>query len=185
MTRFEILYLLITVVFGFLATHMVLCWAALLQKRHLVKFYWVHVAWSALVLIVAMQFWWGIWRLHTLDDWSFFSALAIFLELVLLVLAASVITPSRYNTEPINLQDFFYENSTVFFTIFALLMIVLGTVNLFIGDRPLLSTENVIRAIAISVAMVGATTRSEKVHSVLIISGATLLVVFVLLQVVR
>jgi len=45
--------------------------------------------------------------------------------------------------------------------------------------------ENAIRAIAISVAMLGAMTRSVKVHSVLIISGATLLVVFVLLQVVR
>jgi hypothetical protein len=185
MTRFEILYLLITVVFGFLATDMVLCWAALLRKRYLVKFYWVHVAWSVLILIIAMQFWWGIWRLHTLDDWSFFSAMAIFLELVLLVLAAAVITPSRYNTEPIDLQDFFYENSPVFFTICAVLMIVLATVNLFIGDRALLSMENAIRAIAISVAMLGAMTRSEKVHSVLIISGATLLFVFVLIQVVR
>ncbi len=185
MTRFETLHLLVTVVFGFLATDMVLCWAALLRRRRLVKFYWVHVAWSVLILMLAMQFWWGVWRLNTLADWSFFSAAAIFLELVLLVLAASVITPSRYNTERIDLRDLFYENSPVFFTICALLMIVLATVNLFIGDRNLLSMENALRAIGISVAMVGAMTRSEKVHSVLLVSGATLLVVFVLLQVVR
>jgi hypothetical protein len=185
MTRFEFLYVLITFVTAFVVVDMATSWSALLRRRAVVRFYWVHVAWSVLIFLVVVQFWWGAWKLQAYEDWSFFSIAAICAELILLILPVSVITPSKHSDGPIDLQEFFYDNSAMFFSLCALLMIALALVNLVYADRPLLSMENVVRAIAISVAMYGATTRSTIVHTGLIVSGVALLVVFILLQAVR
>jgi hypothetical protein len=64
-------------------------------------------------------------------------------------------------------------------------MVTLALVKFFIAGQPLASAENVIRAVAISVAMLGATTRSVRVHTALVGTGFVLLTTFVFLQVVR
>lgn len=183
MTRFEFLYVLISIVIALAVTNMCASWGALLRNRVAVRFYWVHVAWAVLILFVVIQYWWGFFQYRSVEEWSFFSMAALIGNTILLALTVSVITPSRNLKEHVDLQDFFYEISPVFFSLSALLMLFLALVNWFIGENPLLSIDNVIRAIAISVAMLGATTRSTLVHSILVGSGFVLLILFILMQV--
>jgi hypothetical protein len=114
---------------------------------------------------------------------SFFAMAMLIGNVVLLTLTVSVITPSRKLEGPPDLQEFFYDISPVFSSLSALLMFFLAVANSVIASHPLLSLENVIRAIAISVAMLGASTRSVLVHSILVGSGFVLLTLFTLVQV--
>lgn len=183
MTRFEFLYVLFSIVIALAVTNMCTSWGALLRRRSVVHFYWVHVAWSVLILFIVMQNWWGFYQYHTVENWSFFAMAVLIGNAILLALTVAVITPSIHPQESTDLQAFFYEVSPVFFSLSALLMFSLALVNSFIAEHPLLSLENVIRAIAISVAMLGAATRSVLVHSILVGSGFVLLTLFVLMQV--
>jgi hypothetical protein len=183
MTRFEFLYVLISAVLALALANMCVSWGELLQRRSTVRFYWVHVAWTVLILFIVMQNWWGFFQYRTIDEWSFFAAVTLIGNIVLLALTVAVITPARKVEGTLDLQEFFFEISPVFFSCSALLMFFLAAANSFIAAHPLLSLENVIRAIAISVAMLGATTRSVMVHSILVGSGFVLLTVFIFLQV--
>lgn len=185
MTRFEFLYVLISIIVAVAVTDMVSSWGALLRRRAVVRFYWVHVAWAVLILFIVMQYWWGFWQYHVIEDWSFFAMAALIGNSILLAFTVSVITPDRRVDAPVDLQAFFYEISPMFFSLSAMLMFALALVNLFVGERPLLSADNAIRAVAISVAMLGATTRSTLVHSLLVGSGFVLLTLFILMQVAR
>jgi hypothetical protein len=185
MTRFEFLYLAVSVITALIATGAARSWGALLRRRVVVKFYWIHIAWSALVLFVLMQNWWTFWQYRVIQDWPFLAATAVIGNFLLLAMAVSVITPGRQFGERLELEKFFYEISPVFFTLIAMLMVTLGLVKFFVVGQPLASVENVIRAIAISVAMLGATTRSTKVHTGLVSTGFALLIVFIVLQVTR
>jgi hypothetical protein len=180
MTRFDFLYVLVSVLIAISISDIALAWGALMKRRTQVQFYWVHVAWTVLVIFLLVQLWWGMWVYRSIETWSFFQMAAIVAEIVLLLLAASVLTPRRGSEGAIDLKAFFYDTSPIFFTLSAVLMLVLAIVNLVVAKHPLLGLENVIRAIAISVAMFGATTRSTLVHSILVGSGFVLLLVFVL-----
>lgn len=183
MTRFEFLYVLISAVLALALVNMCVSWGELLQRRSTVRFYWVHVAWTVLIVFIVMQNWWGFYQYRTIEDWSFFGMAMLIGNVVLLALTVSVITPSRKLEGTLDLQEFFYEVSPVFFSFSALLMFFLAAANSVIAAHPLLSLENVIRAIAISVAMLGASTRSVMVHSILVGSGFVLLTLFTLMQV--
>ena len=185
MTRFDFLYVLVSIMVAISISDIAMTWGALLKRRAEVQFYWVHIAWTILVLFLMAQLWWGMWIYHDVEAWSFFQMVAIIGEIILLVLAASVLTPSRNSEAPIDLEAFFYDVSPLFFTLSAILMLLLAIVNLVVAKQPLVGAENVIRAIAISVAMFGATTRSAMVHSILVGSGFLLLLVFVLMHAVR
>ncbi len=183
MSRFDFLYVLVSLVVAFIVTDMGTSWAALLRKRAVVQFYWAHTAWSVLIMLLVTQLWWGLWRYHTMEQWPFFSVAAIVAEMFLLVLTTSVITPPKRTDAAVDLKAFFFEVSPVFFALGAALMVVLALINVTIGDQPLLRMENVIRAVAISVAMYGAISRSTMVHSILVATGFTLLVFFIVVRV--
>ena len=185
MTRFEFLYLAISLITTLVATNTARSWGALLQRRTAVQFYWIHVAWSALIVFVLIQNWWTFWQYRFIDDWSFFAMATLIGNFLLLAITVSVITPARQFADSLDLERFFYDISPVFFSLIALLMITLTLAKLFIAEQPLISADNVIRAVAISVAMLGAMTQSVRVHSALVGSSFVLLFVFVLLQVVR
>ena len=177
MTRFEFLYLVISLITTLVATDTMRSWAAMLRRRASVQFYWIHVAWSVLILFVLIQNWWTFWQYRVIEDWSFFAMAALIGNFLLLAITVSVVTPARQFGERLDLKNFFYEVSPVFFSLIAVLMVTL--------TLALVSIDNVVRAIAISVAMFGAISRSVKVHSVLVGSSFALLIFFVLVQVAR
>ena len=185
MTRFEFLYLVISLITTLVATDTMRSWGAMLRRRASVQFYWIHIAWSVLILFVLIQNWWTFWQYRVIEDWSFFAMAALISNFLLLAITVNVVTPARQFGDRLDLKNFFYEVSPVFFSLIALLMVTLTLVKFFIANQPLVSIDNVVRAVAISVAMLGATTRSVKVHSVLVGSSFALLIFFVLLQVAR
>ena len=101
----------------------------------------------------------------------------------LLVLTTSAITPPKHTDAVVDLKAFFFEVSPVFFALSALLMVVLALVNFAVGEQPLLRIENAIRAVAISVVMYGAISKSTMVHSILVTTGFALLVFFIVVRV--
>ena len=185
MTRFDFLYLVISLIIALVATDMVRSWATFIKNRAQIRFYWVHAAWSALMLFAAIQYWWGFWQYHSVENWSFFPMGALVAQTLLLALILSVITPSRRMEGNLDLQEFFYHVSPVFFSLGGAILVMLALNNFFVGDRPLLSFENAVRAIGITVTMLGATTRSVKIHTALVSTGFVLLTGFILLQVTR
>jgi len=185
MSRFDFLYVLVSMLIAISIGDIALTWGALLKRRAEVSFYWVHAAWTILVLCLMAQLWWGMWIYRDVDPWSFFQVAAIIAEIVLLLMAAAVLTPGRNRIANLDLEAFFYGISPLFFTLSAILMLVLAIVNLVVAKQPLVSLENVIRAIAISVAMFGATTRSTMAHSILVGTGFVLLLAFVLMHAAR
>jgi hypothetical protein len=185
MTRFEFLYLVISLITTLIATDTARSWGALLRRRVAVQFYWIHIAWSVLILFVLIQNWWTFWQYRFVQDWPFLAMAALIGNFLLLAIMVSIITPARQFGERLDLEKFFYEVSPVFFTLIAVLMVTLALVKFFIAGQPLASAENVIRAVAISIAMLGAMTRSVRVHTALVGTGSVLLTSFVFLQVVR
>lgn len=177
MSRFEYLSVLISIVVALGMSEIVVSWGNLLRHRHEVTFYWIHTFASALVMLLLVQFWWGFWVYRELADWSFVALLAIVSEAIVMVLAASVITPSRASTR-IDLKAFYFQNVNVFLVLMAILMVLLAVIDATAGNQPVLHLENLIRGAAVALIVGLMLTRSEVVHGAAIVLGFVLLTVF-------
>ena len=183
MTRFEFLSVLISIVIALGMSDIVSTWGTLLRSRRAVSFYWLHTAWTLIVLLLFIQFWWGFWNFRTVSDWSFGMLIAVVGEAILMVLAGALITPPRESDKTLDLRKFFFDNNRIFFMLGALLIVMLGLVDYVVAGQPLIHAENAVRLGAVSICAVGAIARSERVHAALVFTGVFLFAIFVLVEV--
>ncbi len=178
MSRFEYLSVLISIVIALGIGEVTVCWGRLLQHRDQVRFSWIHLFWSAFILVLMIQFWWGFWNFRTVEGWSFASLIGVVLEAITLVVCSLLLTPGRSLSGEVDLGRLYYDNARPFFLLGGLLLLQLGLIDTLVLGMPLIHMENLIRLVALGVVALAAWSSDTRLHTMLPIAAALLLGIF-------
>lgn len=135
---FAYLSVLLSIIIGLAIAEILQGYGKLLLSRRQVKLYAPPLIWSAMLLLMAAQFWWASFGLRNIEHWDFAAFCAVLLQTVMLFMGTALVLPKAGNGDPIDLRAHYYRESVPFFS-FGLLFIVIGMVkdSLLIGfDRP-------------------------------------------------
>lgn len=135
MAGFDYIAVIISVIIGLGLSHLLSGTTELFKARKRVKFYWVHFVWILLIFIGHIFLWWTMWNLRLVRNWNFFSFLVLLLAPVLLYVAAALLIPKVDDDSRIDLQEYFVENQTAFFSADAAFTVLLWLENLLLAGR--------------------------------------------------
>ena len=178
MSRFEYLSVLISIVIALGMSEIVSTWGRLLRARERVDFYWLHGFWTVFMLLMMVQFWWGFWEFRVVESWSFLGLVAVVSESLVLVLAAMVLLPGPDQGGSIDLRSHYFAHCRVFFSLGALLLLLLTLVDALIGGQPFLHLENAVRLPAIILATSAALFVNQRFHVLFTLIATTLFIGF-------
>jgi hypothetical protein len=122
---FAYLSVLLSIILGLAMAEILQAYGALLVSRSRVILYAPPLIWSALMLLMATQFWWASFGLATLEHWNFAAFCAVLLQTVMLYMGTSVILPKIRTDQPVDLRAHYYREAGPFFT-FGLLFLLVG-----------------------------------------------------------
>ena len=119
MTPYEHLAVLISIVLGLGLTQLLMSVHRLVKARGRVRFYWLPLAWAALLFVSQIEWWWASFALRTQTVWNFFYFLFILLSPVSLYLAAAFALPEVEAEREYDLRAYYYDNRSWFFGVLA------------------------------------------------------------------
>ncbi len=93
MSRFEFLMMIAAVVVAVGMTEIVGGWGRLMRTRAVVKTYWLHLAWTTMILFSLIQYWIGMWSYSELPIDHMAQIFFLIIPSLFGVLAAFAITP--------------------------------------------------------------------------------------------
>jgi hypothetical protein len=177
-SHFEYISVLFSIVIAFGISEIVSGWGRLLRARSHVRFYWIHAAWSLLLLLMMVQYWWGFWQYRVVESWSFGQVVITFSEFLTLVFVAFLITPEVGEGE-LDLRSFYYDNHGWIFALAALVLVQIMVGDKVVGMQPFLHVENLIRGTGVALMLWLARSRSERLHGAASVAAFALFAVFV------
>jgi len=90
-----------------------------------VKLYAPPLIWSAVMLLLAIHFWWASFGLANRQNWDFTAFSIVLLQTVMMFMGAALLLPNAEPDEPIDLRAHYYREAGPFFS-FGLLFVVFG-----------------------------------------------------------
>jgi hypothetical protein len=177
-TQFEFITVFISIVLAFGVSDILSSWGEQIRLRKQIRIYWLHVAWSALLLTLMIQVWWSLWVLRDSTDWTFFKYLLLILPFLTLALIAYLMTPSL-QTDESDIKKHYWDNARWMFSLAAFYMCTAMTFSFAIVGDHLLELRNTIRFGAFALMVSLALWQNEKFHAVAAIVGGVLLVCWV------
>ncbi len=171
---FDYFGILISVIFGLALTHMLRGLARLIQMRHVVTPYWIHIVWTLNVVVWVLAIWWGMYWWRNLHEWTtdWFYFIAAYAALIFMW--ASMLYPSEY-TEGLDFEQYFFSNRHWFFgTQLAVCLmdipetLVKSTAHL----RDVPQQYPLLIAVLLAISVTGIFSRKPRVHGALCIAWA-------------
>jgi hypothetical protein len=174
-TQFEFLTVFISIVLAFGVSDILSSWGEQIRLRKQVRVYWLHVAWSALLLTLMIQVWWSLWVLRDRTEWTFIEYLVMIVPFLTVSLIAYLMTPSLRNDDR-DIKRHYWDNSRWMFSLAAVYMFfAMGFSFVIVGDD-LLELRNTIRVGALILMVALAVWQNEKFHAMAAIVAGALLV---------
>jgi hypothetical protein len=184
MTPFEYQAVLISIVLGLGITHLLSSVHRLVQARQQVRLYWLPVAWTALLFVGQVEWWWANFQLLSNSDYNFFYFLFILLSPVALYLAAAFVLPDIEPGLQYDLRGYYYGVRGWFFGALAL-QLLCDAVRRAVQAGSVISfgvTSNAVAAVLIGLLAV---TDKRWYHAAITIAVAGLFLSFVAMEVVN
>jgi hypothetical protein len=119
MTPFEHLSVLISIILGLGIAHLLWSLQQLVQARARVRFHWLPLAWSGLVFVGLVEWWWASFGMRAQSDWNFFFFLFVLLRPVTAYLGAAFVLPTVEPATPIDLERYYFANRRWLFSVLA------------------------------------------------------------------
>jgi hypothetical protein len=126
-----------------------------------------------------VQFWWGFWEFRVVEAWSFPGLLAVVAESLVLVLAGMSLLPGTDLSGPLDLRAHYFANCRLFFTLGAILLVMLTAVDAFVGGQPFIHPENAVRLPATILVILAAIFPNERFHTAFTLLSLALFIGFV------
>ena len=165
MDAFSYLSVLLSIIIGLAITQVLQGYRALLLSRRRVKLFFPPLAWSAYIILIAVQMWWSSFGLANRPEWSFFAFTIILLQTILFYMMAALVLPDIPADETIDLRAHYFRESGPFYGIFAATVAVSITKNVTLdgGMNPI---EWGFHAFFVSVGLLAAVVRRPYLHHV-------------------
>ena len=164
MTAFEFLSVALSFVLGLAVTLVLTSLLAAFRARHTTRMDWLPFVWAGFVVTYQFQYWWAIFELSALPEWSVATFGVLLLLAIILFIAGGVILPSGTTEYPADLGDYFREDGR--WGVFAIACYgIAGTLgNLLLFETPLVDVLNAVQLGTVLIALVVAASSSRRVQ---------------------
>lgn len=171
MDIFEYVAVLVSIIIGLGMAHLLRGLVRMIQHPGRHPAYWVHLGWVVYMFFSLIFWWWWEFRLGELDSWTFDIYLFVIFYAFLLFVASALLFPDDMDGYE-SYKEYFYDRRRWFFGLLAFN----GIVDLFdtllkgVDYFQSLGLEYLVMNPTLSlVQLVGAFTRNERYHQVLVI----------------
>ena len=120
---FEYLTILISVVIGLALTHLLTNLIRIIHNRDRVKPYWVHLLWSATIVLWTISFWWFTFSMSTVREWTLGLFAFVMVYAVLLYVLMALLFPEDIEDNQ-NYEQLYFQNQKWFFTTLTLFLVL-------------------------------------------------------------
>lgn len=115
MDAFSYLSVLLSIIIGLAMTQVLQGYRAMLLNRRRVTLFFPSIAWSAFLLLIAVQMWWSSFGLADRTEWSFLTFFIILLQTILLYMLAGLVLPDVPPAEQIDLKAHYFRELVPFY----------------------------------------------------------------------
>lgn len=130
MSAFEYLLPFVSILVGLAVADLSVSLHRLLRARRRVRWDWLPLAASALVLLLILQFWWSFFHFGQGDLWSRYGPFMLLtVSLVSIFLLASAALPDEVPETGVDLRAYYLENGPYFWGLFAAFMVLATVTN--------------------------------------------------------
>lgn len=175
---FAYLSVLLSIILGLAMAEILQGYGRLLIARAAVRLYAPPLIWSAMMLLMATQFWWASFGLAKREHWDFAAFCAVLLQAIAMYMGSALVLPRTAPDQEIDLRAHYYREATPFFA-FGLLFIVLGFAKEQLLGRSLPGVVLGFMAFFGSVTILALLTRKPRIHEAIApLMAATILIYF-------
>jgi hypothetical protein len=172
MDAFNYLSVLLSIILGLAITQVLKGFRGLMQARSRLRTYWPAVAWSILVLVIAVQSWWAMFGLRHHEDWTFFAFSVVLAQTIVVYLLAALVLPDFFGDGAVDLREHYYGHQRWFFSLLVLLIAISLGKDLVLGGHMTDALNLGFQLAFAAIGMGGALTRNERCHEAAAILGA-------------
>lgn len=180
---FAYLSVLLSIILGLAMAEILQGYRSLLLARGNVKLYAPPLIWSAIMLILAVHFWWGSFGLAGRQNWDFAAFSVVLAQCVMLFMGTSIILPQTDPREEIDLRAHYYREAGPFFS-FGLLFILFGFVKDWLLDQRIMNGGLALGFFLffVATALLALLVRRPRVHEIIapVVAAAVLAFIFMM-----
>lgn len=179
MDEFSYLSVLLSVILGLAVAQILTGFRGLLLSRARIKTYWPVIAWAILLLLVCFQSWWAMFGMRLRENWTFPQFAIVLLQTIVTYMLAGLVFPDFFGETVVDLKENFYAHRVWFFG-FGFAMIVASVLKEVILDGRLPEPMNLAFHVVFALTfLVGAITKREGYHKVLVVCGFVALFLYI------
>ncbi len=167
-----------SIVLGLALTQLLKGIAQLYRARSRVRPYWLHSAWVGLLFVFGLVVWWTYWNYREVGEWTFFLFVLYLSPMIVFYFLTAIVIPDPSDTVT-NLRDYYFASRVGFFGTFALYGVLASLTAVLVRGLALLDIANFFRLAMVLLLLLAMRSASERVHSVVLVLGAILMLVFV------
>ena len=168
MTKFEFLSVFISIVLAFGISDILSHWGAQIRRRHEIRHYPLHFAWTVLLLLLMIQLWWSSWLISEKETWTFLEFFSLIFPFLVISLVAYVLTPS-FSSGDLDLKKHYFAHTRWLFGLTAVYLVAAVNYTYTIVGESLLLPRNLIRVGAFLLVVALAVSKNETLHKLAVI----------------
>jgi hypothetical protein len=177
---YEHLLVVMSIVVGLAVTQVLKGAAQLYRTRARVRTYWLHWAWTILLVVFSLLLWWTYWSYRTITDWTFLRFVLYLSPVVVFYLLTSIAFPDP-NEGVVDLREFYYANRVGFFGTFAAYGVMAGVTAMIVRKMPITDASNLFRLGMVVLMLIGMRSTNARVHAALFVTASLLMLAFITL----
>jgi hypothetical protein len=177
---YEHVLVVMSIVIGLAVTQLLKGAAQLYRTRAHVRTYWLHGAWTILLVVFSLLLWWTYWSYRTITDWTFLRFVLYLSPVVVFYLLTAIAFPDP-NEGVVDLREFYYRNRVGFFGTFAAYGVMAGITAMIVRRMPLTDPSNLFRLGMVALMLIGMRSANARVHTALFVIASLLMLAFITL----
>lgn len=185
MDAFSYLFVLISIILGLAIEQVLQGYRSLALSRERVRWHWLSIAWSAILLLHIVQDWWASFGLVGREDWSFAAFATLLLQTALLYMVTALVLPDVPAEGTVDLDEHYYRQRPVFFSI-ALLAVASSALREWVVEGHFLQGGNLVfHALFAAAFILALLTRRHWVHQAIAVGMGLLTISYIALLYAR
>jgi hypothetical protein len=175
---YEHVVVVMSIVLGLAVTQLLKGAAQLYRSRNRVRTWWLHWAWTALLLVFSLLLWWTYWSYRLITDWTFLRFVLYLSPTVAFYFLSSIAFPDPADRVE-DLREYFFANRVGFFGTFAAYAILAGVTATVVRGMPVTDVSNLFRVGMVLLLVACMRSTSERLHAALFVIAAALMAAFI------
>ena len=173
MSQFQIVFTLITIVYGLVITNLFASIHKLIKAGKKVKWHWLPVATVWYILHVILKNWWGLTATSNSEHWNSILVFIFYAHLLLILfLLVSALLPDVIPEVGINLKEYYMQKHTYIWGLVSAVILMsmsISVIRNIINEVQINITAILLNGIILSLTILLALNKKILVHSVTIV----------------